>query len=92
VFVQVCSAHGFSKAAAKLVLLEPFAETVARGHELIKIIKNRDRLRSALLAAQLGVPLVLLKFCETRFAYLIISLQRLLKLKNDILSLIPLFQ
>ena len=94
-FVQVCSAHGFSRLSAVLAKIEPFKNIVLQAHEMIKLIKNRDAFRSELERIQkLAVDttaLVLLGFCETRFAYVIIALHRLWNLKRHILLMLPFF-
>lgn len=89
VFVQVCSAHGFSKLAEKLSILGEFNQIKESAHAVIKLIKNRDRLRTALLEAQ-SVPSQagLIGFCATRFAYVIIALERLFRFKYPIKAIV----
>lgn len=82
VFTQICSAHGFSKLAEKLASLIPeFSSITSQAHEVIKLIKNRDVLRSALAQRD---PRCLLGFCATRFAYTVVALERLWRLQQSI--------
>lgn len=90
IFAQLCSAHGFSKVAEKLCDFELFAPIKSRAHDLIKLINNRDCLRSHFRRLQGENPRKLLGFCATRFSYVIISLQRLLSLKKVIINMMPL--
>lgn len=93
VFVQVCSAHGFSKLAEKITLLPLFNGIRDGAHEVIKLIKNRDRLRSKLQQTQSSSrPLALFGFCATRFVYVVLALERLYRLQEHICGLLPLLR